>query len=79
MLTTLSASSPPLRKTCPYGRQGELQGGTARESKGVSGDGRSRRGSSYYLGEANYQMGRQAMDRILTDQGIKYLMQANPL
>jgi hypothetical protein len=33
----------------------------------------------YYLGEADYQLGRQSMDRTMTDQGIKYLIQSSTI
>ena len=31
----------------------------------------------YFLGEADYAMGRQSMDRAMADQGIKYILQAS--
>lgn len=31
----------------------------------------------YFLGEADYSLGRQSMDRILADQGIKYVLQSS--
>lgn len=31
----------------------------------------------YYLGEADYSLGRQGMDRNLADQGIKYILQSS--
>ena len=30
----------------------------------------------YFLGEVDYSLGRQSMDRTMADQGIKYLLQS---